>query len=280
MSARQRRIGIGLAAAAVIGALLAAPGEARAGSGEKSLFALAGVGVAGFLVADIAFAGHDIDAALHNDLARDGWLTAETIVTVPQTLAFNALLAGFNSADDDEIVILGTALGILPTAGVTALTTHGIWGIADSRTDADAMAGISVITGMNVALTMAALGRGVRGRLHGRGIGVFAMVLSAPGLGVGIYESTFARPQQGAWAGLTAWSGAIFVHAAVSAIVNGDRRSEPEEAPPVQPEADPNAPGLQRASKHGFGPVSFTVAPTMLTDGVGRMPGLVAVGTF
>lgn len=275
MRARRRAFGIGLAVAAALGGLLAAPGEARAGDG--GIIAVASVGVLGFLAADISFAAHDIDAAVHNNLLRDEWLIGETVVAAPQTLAFNALLLGLNTTNDDSMVAIANALGILPTAGVTALTTHGIWGLADSKTDADAMAGISVLTGTNVALTMAALGRATQGKLHGRGIGVFTMILAAPGVGVGIYESTFARPQQGAWIGLTAWSGALFVHSAISAIVDGNERNEP---PAAAPEPPPDATTLQRASKHGFGPVSFTIAPTVLSDGVGRMPGLVAAGVF
>lgn len=275
MRARRRAFGIGLAVATALGGLLATPGEARAGDG--GLIALGSVGLLGFLAADISFAAHDIDAAVHNNLLRDEWLIGETVVTAPQTLAFNALLLGLNATNDDDIVLIANALGILPTAGVTALTTHGIWGLADSKTDADAMAGIAVLSGTNVALTMAALGRLTQGKLHGRGIGVFTMILAAPGLGVGIYESTFSRPQQGAWIGLTAWSGALFVHSTISAIVDGDKRNDP---PPAAPEPYPGAAPLQQAAKHGLGPVSFTIAPTVLSDGASRMPGLVAAGVF
>jgi hypothetical protein len=270
---------VGVAAAVALGVLATAAGDAHASSGEDGLLLLAGVATLGALGGDIAFASHDIDAATKNNLPRDGWLTAEAVVTVPQTLLFNGLLLGFNTSNDETIADVVTAVGILPTAGVTALTTHGIWGLADANTDADAMAGISVITGTNFAFTMAALGRASQRRVHSRVIGVIQSVLTAPGAAVGIYESTFDRPQRGAWIALSGWSTALVVHGIVSAIVDGAPASDPP------PATDPGPPGteqpsLQRASRRGFGPATFTMAPTFLSDGVARVPGIVAVGTF
>lgn len=277
MKSRARTVGV--AATIALGVLAAAPGEARASSGEDALLLLAGVATLGALGGDIAFAAHDIEAATKNRLPRDGWLTAETVVSVPQTLLFNGLLLGFNTSRDETMASIVTAVGVLPTAGVTALTTHGIWGLADANTDADAMAGISVITGTNFAFTMAALGRASQGRVHGRGIGIFQSVLTAPGAAVGFYESTIDRPQRGAWVALTGWSTALVVHGIISAIVDGAPESDP---PPAVDPGPPSTeqPSLQKASRRGFGPATFTMAPTFLSDGVARVPGIVAVGTF
>lgn len=269
-----------VAAGVAAGALSIAPAEARASSGEDAALTLAGVATLGFLVSDIAFAAHDIEAATNNRLARDGWLGAEVAVAGPQALFFNGLLVGFNASKDDGLGILATALGVIPTAGVTALATHGIWALADERTDASSIAGISVITGTNFAFTMTALGQLARGRLHSRGIGIFQAVLTAPGAAVGVYESTFDRQQRGAWIALTGWSTALVVHGVVSAIVSGrDEDSDPPPAADPSPPG-PNEPSLQKASKRSFGPASFAMAPTFLSDGVARIPGIVAVGTF
>lgn len=273
MSRSRRALGTFVTAALAIGAVVATPGDARAGSGEDIALAGLGAGLLGFLGADIAFAAHDLDAAIHNNLIRDDWLPAEAVVTVPQTLLFNTLLLGLNTDNDEDFAILGTALGTLPTAGVTALTTHGFWGIADKNTDADAMAGISVIVGTNVALTMSAIGRATQRRVHSRGIGIFTTALATPGTVVGIYESTFSRPQQPAWIGLTAWSGALFVHGVVSMIVDGKPRSS-------EPPPEAASRGLQRGPKGLFAQASFTVAPTVLSDGGRQMPGIVAGGVF
>lgn len=255
-----------VAAAGLVG--LGAPGEARAGDGEGiAVVALLGA----FAVADIGFAAHDIDAASHNRLARDGWLIAETAVSVPQTLVFNTLLVGFNASDRDMGEV-ATFLGTIPTAGVTALTVHGIWGMADQKVDADALAGVSVLVGTNFALTASALGSAGAGRFHTRPVGVLETVLAAPGLGVGIYESSFERPERGAWIGLTAWSGALMAHGVVSMIVDGGRarRRDPIEEPVAK----------RAARATSFWPQTFTVAPTVVSDGVGRAPGLMASGTF
>ena len=70
----------------------------RAGSEEAAI----GVGiglVAGFLGADIAFAANGLIAADKGVLARDGWITAQVIVTVPQTLLFNTLLLGMGTSE-------------------------------------------------------------------------------------------------------------------------------------------------------------------------------------
>ncbi len=266
---------MGVAAAVAVGVLAAAPGEARASSSEDALLLLAGVATLGCLGGDIAFASHDLDAAKGNKLPRDGWLIAEVAVGAPQTILFNGMMLGFNTSRDETMADIVTAIGVIPTAGVTALTTHGIWGLADAKTDADALAGISVITGTNFAFTMAALGRASQRSFHSRGIGIFEVALTAPGAAVGIYESTIDRPQRGAWIALTAWSSALVVHGVVSAIVDGEV-SSPDPAPDPVPE-----PSLKRAAQRGFGPATFTMAPTFLSDGsAAQIPGIVAVGTF
>ncbi len=106
-------------------------------------------------------------------------------------------------------------------------------------------------------------------------------MLTAPGAAVGVYESTFDRQQRGAWIALTGWSTALVVHGVVSAIVSG--RDEDSDLPPA---ADPSPPG--RTSPRCKRPpsaasarrASFAMAPTFLSDGVARIPGIVAVGTF
>lgn len=260
-----------LGAAAAVGVLAGAAGEARAGDG-------AAIGVATTLgvmaLADLSFAVYDLKAAADNHLPRDGFVIAETILTVPQTLLFNAALLGFATSKGFESD-LATFLGTIPTAGVTALTIHGIWALVEETAAPDTLAGVSVLVGTNFSLSMSALGRGFTGRLHSRPVGVMEMVLSAPGVGVSIYESTIERPQRELWLGLAAWSGVLFVHGAISAFRGMDKDREPE--PPSPPPEE--APKLQRAARF-FKPASFTLGPSMLSDGVTRMPGVVAAGTF
>ncbi|MFO0591567.1 MAG: hypothetical protein U0441_28735 [Polyangiaceae bacterium] len=266
---------IRIAAATALVGLTFAAAEARASDTGP---ALVGAAVIGLVGADIAFAAHGLDGAAHNQLARDDWLTAEVIVAGPQALGTSVLLTGFNAADDRELGTIASALGIIPTACVNALTIHGAWGLADAqqKVPADALAGVSTMLGLNSALTLAAAGRLSRGHLHSRPIGILTTILATPGTAVGVYESTFQRPEQGRWIALTAWSGALLVHGVASALIS-DEDDEPPPAPPPPP--PPDGPVLQRAAKREA-PTMFSIAPTVLSDGVARMPGVVAVGTF
>lgn len=269
---------IGAGAAALFALTLHAP-EARAGDLGPALL---GAGVIGLIGADIAFAAHGLDGAMKNNLPRDDWLTAQTIVVAPQSLALSTLLTGFNAAKDDDVALLASAIGYVPTACVNALTTHAIWGMSDreSKIPADALAGVSTLIGINATVSLAAIGRLSRGHLHSRGIGILSSVLTMPGTIVGVYESTVQRPEQGQWIALTAWSGVLLVHGIASAVTSDDRTYDDDPPPPPPPPPPPmEGPVLQRAAKREA-PPSFTLAPTFLTDGVARMPGVMAVGTF
>lgn len=259
-------VGVGAAAALAVGG----EQEARAGSEDAAI----GVGVGvlvGFLGADIAFAANGLLAADRGYLARDGWIVAQTIVTAPQTLVFNTLLFGFNTSESRTAGDLAMLVGLIPTIAVSALTTHGIWAAADGAAPADALAGVSVLVGTNIALTSGTLGRAFTGRLHSRWAGVVEMVATAPGVGIGVYESSFTRDQQGAWIALTAWSGGLFVHGLASAIAGqtdeSDWKKEDEER--------------ERALKRAAGwRLPVMVAPSVVSDGVARAPGVMVSGVF
>ena len=258
----------GAGAAAVV--TFGAGREARAGSEEAAIGA--GIGLAaGFLGADIAFAANGLLAADRGYLARDGWIVAQTIVTAPQTLVFNALLLGFNTSESRTSGDIAMLVGLIPTIAVSSLTTHGIWAAADSAAPADALAGVSVLVGANIALTSGTLGRAFTGRLHSRWAGIMEMAATAPGLGIGVYESTFTRDEQGAWIGLTAWSGGLFVHGLASAIADqtddSDWKKDDEER--------------ERKAKGSAGwRLPVTVAPSVVSDGVARVPGVMVAGVF
>jgi hypothetical protein len=274
------------AAALAAGALLAAPAEARASAGENAFAALVIVGGVATVGADIAFAAHDFESADRNKLDRDEWLYAESIVGGAQSALFNTLILGFNTGKEPIDGAIASYALTFPSSLVTMFTVHGIWGLTDTAS-ADATLGVSALVGFNVALTSAAIGRTVTGRLHPRHQGVFEAIVATPGTAIGIYESTFQRPQQGAWIALTAWSGALLLHGVASAVVDGGKREEPE--PPPQPvyrpqlepqPVRPEKPVLQKAVRAWWEPATIAVTPSVLSDGVAQMPGVVAVGTF
>lgn len=261
--------------AAALGAagavLLSATREARAGSEEAAI----GVGiglVAGFLGADIAFAANGLIAADKGVLARDGWITAQVIVTVPQTLLFNTLLLGMGTSESRTPGDLALMVGLVPTIAVSALTTHGIWAAAETRAPADALAGVSVLVGTNVALTSSLLGRAITGRLHSRWAGVVEMAATAPGIGIGVYESSFRRDQQAAWIALTAWNAGLFVHGVASVIADQTDKSDWKKQDEEERERAKKGTAAWR--------LPVTVAPGVVSDGVGRAPGVVVAGVF
>ncbi len=273
-------VGVGAAAAITLG------GEREAHAGSENAAIGAGVGVlVGFLGADIAFAAHGLDAADKGYLARDGWIVAQTIVTVPQTLLFNTLLLGFNTEGSRTSGDLAMLVGLIPTIAVSSLTTHGIWAAADGAAPADALAGVSVLVGTNIALTSGTLGRAFTGRLHSRWAGIVEMVATAPGVGIGVYESTFTRDQQGAWIALTAWSGGLFVHGLASAIAGQTDDSDWQKEDEERARGTAAGGGARgRARERGWLSAGWrppvTLAPAMVSDGVARVPGVMVSGVF
>ena len=276
----------GLAAAAVVS--LGAAREARA---DAASYALVGTGI-GLLGADIAFAANGLSGAVNGRLDRnDGWLVAQTVVTAPQTALFNALIFGFNTGDGRQQGDMASLFGVVPTISVSALTTHAIWGLADGSetVPADALAGVSVLVGANVALTSGTVGRAVGGKLHSRWMGIVEMIATAPGTAIGAYESSFKRDEQGAWIALTAWSGALFVHGLASAIADQTDESdwaaeEKSAAPSSSPSPSPSRPGsklrLRSSSRVAGWTPPFVLSPTVVSDGVARVPGVMFSGVF
>ncbi|TKD01549.1 hypothetical protein [Polyangium fumosum] len=79
-----------------------------------------------------------------------------------------------------------------------------------------------------------------------------------------------AGRDRGAWTALTAWSGALFVHGGITlatAIVRA--REDDKDAPTMDAEK----------SRGGFAP-RWHFAPTLVSDGVLRAPGIGVSGVF
>jgi hypothetical protein len=108
------------------------------------------------------------------------------------------------------------------------------------------------------------------------------MAATAPGVGVGAFESSFRREQQGAWIALTAWSGALFAHGLASTIAGQTdeddwRKQDEEERERARLK---RAAGARAPWRSAGWALPVTVAPSVVSDGVARVPGVVVAGVF
>jgi hypothetical protein len=273
----------GLAGLVGIGIVTTAATPARASDADGLLAALVVV-AAGIVITDVVFAAHGISVAGKGELPDNGWSIAETVFTIPQTVAGNLIVATVVSKDDEDAL---QVLGLLPTIGVTILSTHGIWGTATTNVRPGVLAGSSIAVGADIALTTSVLARTVNGRLSTRAVGVTTMLFTGPQVAAASYlAATSPASDRGGWIALSAWSGALFVHGLVSTIA-GHRSSDfgPVEAPPPPPpppiplptppvKAPP--PPLEMPDNRPplMVPESLRIGPMMVTDGVATAMGI------
>jgi hypothetical protein len=229
----------------------------------------------GLAIADATFATYDIVVGAKKELPSRGWTIAETVVTAPQTLLFNGMLWGFGAKEDSGI-ITGASF---PIMGVTALTTHGIWGTASTKVDPVVLVGVSSSIGINTTLTGYNIARAVNRKLGSRSMGIAGMIVTAPQIAVSGVQLGTGASHRGAWIGLTTWSGVLFLHGLASAIWGGRREDPPPPDPPPPPPPPVDPPG-DRSKPPLMVPAQIHFGPTMVTDGVARAPGVGIVGVF
>lgn len=245
--------------------------------------------VAVVTIPDIVFATYGITVASEKRLPSAGWSIAETVWTVPQTVAGNFLYAelGKSQANDDPLQMFL----LVPTIGVSILSTHGIWSTATTNVRPGVLAGSSVAVGADIALTTGILTSASRGHLSGRPVGITTMLFTAPQVATASYlAATTPASGRAGWIALSAWSGTLFVHGLISTLHGGrSSDSEPEEAPPVPPPPPP-AP-VQITPSQPVRPVpdnrpplmvpeSLRVGPTIVTDGVATAVGIGVSGVL
>jgi hypothetical protein len=248
------------------------------------LFAVA----AGIVITDIVFAGHGISVAGKGELPTQGWAVAETAFSIPQTAAGNLVLATVMAKERDEGAL--QVLTLLPTIGVSILSTHGVWATATTNVRPGVLAGSSIAVGADVALTTGVLASALNGRLSGRPIGVTTMLFTAPQIAAASYlAATSPSSSRGGWIGLGAWSGALFLHGLVSTIYgHGGRGSDPELPPPPPPppppplpaKAPPPPPFVPEDRPPLMVPEALRVGPTVVSDGVATAVGIGVSGVL
>lgn len=266
---RWRRWSIALALG--LGLTVGRPSRAEAGDGEAIAVVSTLIACA---IADATFATYDIVVAAKGELPSRGWAIAEIVATAPQTLLFNGAFYGLSAHEDDPYIVLLS----VPLTGITALTTHGIWGVASTKVSPSALAGVSSAIGVNTHFLGYDITRAVNGKLGSRPMGIAQMIMTTPQTVIGAVEIANAKTNQGAWIGLTAWSGALMLHGLASAIW-GARHEDPPPPPEPPPSPPPEPPG-DRTKPPLMVPASIQFGPTMVTDGIARAPGVGIVGVF
>jgi hypothetical protein len=248
---------------------------------------------AGIVITDVVFAAHGLGVAGKGELPGNGWSIAETIFTVPQAVAGNLVVATVASKNNEEDAL--QVLSLLPTIGVSILSTHGIWGTATTNVRPGVLAGSSVAVGSDIALSSYVLTRTAAGHLSRRSVGVTTMLFTAPQVAAaGYLAATTPAADRGGWIALGAWSGALFVHGLISTIAGqSGSDSWPVEAPPPPPPpplplplppppANAPPPPLQIPDNRPplMVPESLRIGPMMVTDGVASAMGIGVSGVL
>jgi hypothetical protein len=240
----------------------AAPAHAFSGVADLYLYTLVITSLP-----DAALGTYGIVVAARGELPARGLSIAETAVAAPQMAFYSTFYAAYQGKEDDQGSIPMVLL--IPTVATSILSTHGIWSLATTRVRPGVLAGGSIAVGVDAALTTGVVASTLSGQLSGRAIGVTTLVLTAPQVAVGGYlAATTPASDRAGWIGLTAWSGALFLHGLASTI-RGHRANV----------------SLPRSSAAAEGPRllvpgSIRVGPTVVTDGVASAPGLGVSGVL
>jgi hypothetical protein len=202
--------------------------------------------------------------------------SAEAGVTIPFT-AMNLLILGW----EEHVVERPEPLVLLPLGASVwsgALTAHGIWGAASPQSDPALVMGVSWAVGANVAFTVGAVGAATNRRLRVPELvlGSLELAGTAPTIAVGAYElASPGRPSKPVFAGLVAWSGALFVHGVASVVVGiKDRLDEPRR---IEEEMKKNLEEHDRTHS-SLRPRRVVLLPTVLPGGPAPAGGIVMSG--
>jgi hypothetical protein len=221
---------------------------------------------------DAALGTYGVVVAARGELPGRGLSIAETAVAVPQTVFYSTFYAAYQAKEDDQGSI--PMFLLMPTVATSILSTHGIWSTATTQVRPGVLAGASIAVGVDAALSTGAIASTLSGQLSGRDIGVATLALTAPQIAVGGYlVATTPASDRAGWIGLTAWSGALFLHGLASTI-RGHRANV------ILPRSSPMAWRAPNDGPRLVVPGSIRVGPTVVTDGVASAPGLGVSGVL
>ncbi len=248
--------------------------EARADFIEDILKGVAVVVTVGAIGigANLAFTVHDASLAQDMELPTKGWAIAETVLTPPQAIIFNGALVGAHASGEIQ-KSPGHNFLLLPAIWTSQMATHGIWSLASNKVHPHDLYGVSWAIGVNLAFTSGAVGGAIEKRLGGSTYGIIEMVAMMPTVVVGLSKLSVRDDEQVAWGALTAWSGVLFLHGLASTVV-GFRQADAEEKEREKEERKAKQKTTFRV------PFRYAFAPTVVSDGVQRVPGLMVSGSF
>lgn len=280
------RIGKLLSLAPITALLVAAPASASADEGSTII---AGLSVLALTVgSDVAFTAYDIGRVRDGKTPDLAWMTAQTILTVPQAVALNGVVAAAAADEDDAALAL---LAVPLASWTTALATFSTWSVADERGDIAQRFGTSWLVGMNGALSSAALGAAIDERFSSPWIAIPTVAATTPSAIYSAVRASEDAGERGTWIAMTVWSGVIGTHAIVSLFdaAFSDEEDEldivyppePDGAPvAVPPESDDEVIEIVPSSRRPAPTPSPLVVPSPVTDGAQVVPGLVFTGRF
>jgi len=248
-------------------------------------------------IVDVPFTIYDIVIDAKRQVPSTGWAAAQIAAMVPQVLITQTFLAitDIQGKEDEP----AAALALVPAFGSTTLLTWASWGVNNPRVPPGLLAGGSPLVAADLTFSGLAIAHGVSGQFSSRPIGVAQMAITLPQIIAGATvlrrnDPAMLPTVRNTWITLTTWSSVLFAHGVASTILGGHRpkstsdtttstttdtqpepepEGEPAPRPRLGPQGDPKKPPL-------LVPAMIQVAPTMVTDGVARAPGLAVVGVF
>ncbi|HVK63575.1 MAG TPA: hypothetical protein VM694_03830 [Polyangium sp.] len=273
MSSRRRRTftraRIALSAAALT---LTMAQEARADSYSDLSKGLATIFYTStaILVTGTVFTIHDAAIVSQGEPPGLGWSIAESALMTPSALLLNGLLARAHVDGIDSNLL--AAVFLVPAAWTGAMSAHGIWSLAAPNTDRGTVYGVSWALGANLAFTTGAVSALVdEKRTPSMAFGILEMLGTTPTILVGAAQLLDpAGRDRAAWTALTAWSGALFVHGGIT-LTTAIVRAREDDTDAAKTNAEVPRDGFARR---------WSFAPTMVSDGVLRAPGIGVSGVF
>jgi hypothetical protein len=188
---------------------------------------------------DVMFTVVNVRSAVEKEELEEGWMVAQTIITSPQAVFGNGLLAfGAAQRKDQALVTLTMPVSIW----FNQLATFSSWSLGSRAVDVGDRLGVSWMIAANLTLTSTAVASTIspeRGHVTALEVAIPELVIAIPETVGSAYALSQDDRGRAGWIALTAWSGALVVHGTVAVILGALAPDEDEylvpDTPPLQP---------------------------------------------